>query len=398
MRYEFNLELENLFLKTVKKEVLDLLTNSQRQALSEFARWLRSPFDKEFILGGLAGTGKTYLLSLFSNVLAEINVPTVFLAPTGKAVSNLNRRGVQAFTIHKVLYHLVESDEKALYFELKDYLDLDYEPAIILIDEASMVNAEIYQDLLKMNKKILFCGDINQLPPVGEDPKIMGRANFILRDIVRQAKDNSIIRLAHNVYRQKGDSRVFQRTKLPYGISQDKNSGVAPLDMVKHDLLKKADQILVYTNKYKSYINKMFRNFLHHYDYLPMKGDKLVLTKNLWNVEVDRVPLINGTIGICEDIQDLGMNKARIKFKPDFSNNAVWLEADVTNFADENAKANFMSSLATFDFGYALTVHKAQGSEWDYVIVIEDKTPAREEPRWLYTAVTRAKSRLLVFR
>lgn len=355
------------------------LTADQNQAMLMVERWLKNPKDKQFVLAGLAGSGKSFLVSYISNKYQN-KYNFKFMAPTGKASEVLRKRGVPCNTIHSQIYEVFE-ENGVYHFEKKGFVYGD----IWIIDEASMVSTDIYNDLLTYNRKIIFVGDIGQLPPVGKDPRIMSNPNIILKKIVRQAEGNAIISVAHAVYNHQ---------PVPMGNSNNQ-IWVVPMSQIRPDLYLRASQVLVYTNKKRKEINDYCRAQLGYKEQIPQDGDKLIVTKNTQKM-IGNTALMNGTVGFCRGVRWLNSKTILLKFQPESEDIAEYVKVDVRPFFNIIPE-KFSRDCVQIDYAYALTVHKAQGSQWENIVVVEDVKPISDESRWLYTAITRAEKKCVVF-
>jgi len=174
------------------------LTDEQELALAAIVAWQSDTFGKnEFRLGGYAGTGKTTILKTLLDRLAT-KIPIAVAAFTGKAVHVLQKKGLrQAQTLHSLMYNVETLKGGACNFTLKTRLDP--EPNLIIVDEASMISTELYDDLCSFNIKLLFVGDPGQLEPVGDNPNLMKDCDFTLSKIHRQAEDSPIIVFATRI-------------------------------------------------------------------------------------------------------------------------------------------------------------------------------------------------------
>ena len=356
-------------------------TKGQRLAMKEIIEWLGTD-SKVFRLAGLSGTGKTFVLS---EIYRLFNKPEdiVFLAPTGRAAANLSMRGVPAVTIHSFIYNLDQTSQAKLKFDLKESIPENV--SIIVVDESSMLTIDMYNDILSFGKKTIFCGDPGQLPAIGVDSHCLRNADITLTEIVRQAKDNPIVSLAVGLYNGE---------RLKYGTFGG-SVAIGSRDGVGIGTMLRADQIIVATNQERQRINKLIRDYHKRFDPIPEPGDKLVCTRNIWNTTVGGVPIINGMIGYCEKIRMRSLDTALIQFRPEHTTESVVLEMDCLPFIGRHRKV--MTDLAQFDFGNAITLHKAQGSEWNNVLVVRDTVlPKVPEKVWLYTAMTRAKEKLVL--
>ena len=151
------------------------LTSEQRHVLKEVVRLPKH----EVTVGGRAGTGKTTVIRHLVGLLPRFAV----CAYTGKAVNVLKSKGVDARTIHSLIYKAYTDEERKVYFSLAADLGCDG----IIVDEASMVSRSIYEDLRSFGKPLVFVGDHGQLEPVGDDFNLMRDPDYRLETIHRNA-------------------------------------------------------------------------------------------------------------------------------------------------------------------------------------------------------------------
>ena len=413
------------------------LTADQENAKNLIAEWFFNTHDQVFVLAGYAGTGKTFLIDqVVKNVLfLEAGREAVFVSPTGKAAVNIIQKGTLASTVHSLIYIRNEDDllvdengeilpNQRLSFYKRDKIDENIK--LIIIDEASMVNEEVLRDLLSFNVKCLFCGDGAQLPPVNGLCPLMALPHYTLTEIVRQAKDDPIVTLA---------TMARQGKNIPFG-RYGENVVVRSKNSLSYTERKKlflaADQIICGRNATRNNLNAEMRMYLGYTpeQVLPEEGEKLICTLNDWEKPLDdedKFHLVNGIIGYASGVKECRDNLAMMQFRADFLSSSVQVAFDAGVFytreyahgygeravfladgtlAHENnfpvlhkIKSLRDEQIARFEFAYAVTCHKAQGSEFDFVIVFDESYVfGAERYRWLYTAVTRAKKRLLVLR
>jgi len=353
----------------------------QDEALKAVARWLKEGKPQVFRLFGYAGSGKTTLARSFAEAL---DGEVVFGAFTGKAALVLREKGCKdARTIHSMIYKPRDVDAEEPSFVLNED-SVAAKADLIIIDECSMVDAELGRDLLSFGKPVLVLGDPAQLPPVkGGGYFTEAEPDIMLTEVHRQAADNPIIRmsmlvregggLSHGAY---GESRVIRREDI------DASAVV------------EADQVLVGLNNTRRAYNRRMRALFGHEASLPEPGDKLVCLRN-----ERKKGLLNGSMWIVKTTAAVRNKKLRLGIVPEDDPNRKALRVGVLPdyfLAGEEAIpfAQRRESEA-FDYGYALTVHKAQGSQWDHVALFDESGAFREHrARWLYTAVTRAARRL----
>ena len=387
----------------------------QQQALDRVGRWLKERDKPAFQLAGYAGTGKT---TLAKHLAATVNGPVYFAAYTGKAAHVLTKSGaVNVSTIHKLIYTpkdksqqrlkdleaerakllthspvpkvLLEKVEKAIQqertnlarpmFQLNSESPL-YDAALLVVDEYSMIDEQMGEDLLSFGCPILALGDPGQLPPVQGRPFFTAKPDILLTEIHRQAQDNPIIWMSKEVREGRvlrpgdyGASRVIPLARLP---KED-----------LRDMVLSTDQLLVGRNATRISSNNRARELLGRTNALPQEGDKLVCLRNnhevgllngqLWKVRRDTI--FDGDYVIM-DIEGEDGAKVEVSAHPHYFHGnkpEYWERKD----AEE------------FDYGYALTVHKSQGSQWNNVLLF-DEWYGKDRKEWLYTAITRAAERI----
>lgn len=364
-------------------------SDGQKDALRMAGEWLNKCRSEGgnlsqpiFRLFGYAGTGKTTL----AKHLAESCNSVAYAAFTGKAALMMQRNGCHnASTIHGLIYMVNEDDDGKISF----ILDLEGGAAhvdLIVVDECSMVDAAIGRDLLSYRKPILVLGDPAQLPPVGGAGFFTDALpDFLLTEIHRQAAENPIIHMATELRNQR---------RLQIGSFGE--SAVIPRGTLSGDDLVAADQVLVGKNATRQQFNGRMRRIIGLNDPLPVAGDRLVCLKN------DKtLGIFNGGLFRMVESVPSHYDKSHIKMivKSDDFPNARALEVKVRREFFEGGAQDIpwqeLRGTQQFDFGYVLTVHKSQGSQWDDVIVYDESGIARDEWwRWLYTAVTRASDRV----
>ncbi len=369
----------------------------QDEALKAVARWLKDGRSQLFRLFGYAGTGKTTLARHFAE---GVDGDVQFAAFTGKAAQVMRSRGaVNARTIHSLIYRPKGEEEAvdettgkttiAPTFALNRQSPVA-RAKLIIVDECSMVDEQLGRDLMSFFVPILVLGDPGQLPPVsGAGYFTEAEPDYLLTEIHRQARDNPIIRLAADVR----EGREFM--KGDYGAAQ-----VIGRDEVSQELVLDADQVLVGTNRTRRRYNQRLRELKGFSAAFPQAGDKLVCLRNdpakgllngsLWSVMSASKETVKPGINLLVSPEDdePGRSIAKIKLlKAQFEDGTEELPWSTRKRYDD------------FDYGYALTVHKAQGSQWSNVVLFDESYAFKEmRARWLYTAVTRAAERLMVVR
>ena len=360
----------------------------QDAALNAVASWLKDKpgangSSQVFRLFGYAGTGKT---TLARHLAEHADGEVKFAAFTGKAASVMRGKGCKgASTIHSLIYRARESGEEIPSFDLWDEAPAS-KAELIVIDECSMVDAELGRDLLSFGVPVLVLGDPAQLPPIqGGGFFTEAEPDVMLTEVHRQAIDDPIVRLSMDI--RAGEYLEPGR----YGETE-----VVAKDDLDPQRVLEADQVLVGRNATRRAYNIRMRERRGFEDKLPSAGDKLVCLRNnrkkglfngsLWSVK-ERGARRTGimTMRLLPD-DESGLRGVKVSVRPEcFSGGIEQLDWARRKPYDE------------FDYGYVLTVHKAQGSQWDDVVLFDESFafPDSRE-RWLYTGVTRAAKRLTV--
>ena len=329
-----------------------------------------------FTLQGLAGTGKTTVAAH----IAQYQDGALLCAPTGKAASVLRAKtGLAATTVHSAFYEFVRSVERE-----GEPPRLVFRPArpsgslrgkVLLLDECSMISREVASDILTTGITIISIGDPGQLPPVNGTP-FFTEASFTLTTVHRQALESPIIRQAHRV-RAGGDY-------APDGAAFRVETRLSERDLLA------ADIVLTWRQATRSRVNaaapQRARGLASP---LPVQYEPLVCLRNL-----PRHGLYNGAIYLVS--RDLGEGDATIGIRTDAGDIEVY--ADFLSPGREDAPLDLPPGgwKTAFAFGYALTVHKAQASEFDKVVLVDEYTRPEDRRRWLYTAITRAKQEIII--
>jgi exodeoxyribonuclease-5 len=360
-------------------------SSEQRAALDAVGRWLRAGEPQVFRLFGFAGVGKT---TLARHIAQGASGEAAFAAFTGKAALVMRGKGCTgATTIHALIYRATEDDDGAPKFSL-NHDGPASRAGLIVIDECSMVDADLGRDLMSFGKPILVLGDPAQLPPVkGGGYFTEVEPDIMLTQIHRQADGDPIIRLSVEV-REGG--------KLAYGRYGE--SSVIRRGEIDSAAVLAADQVLVGLNRTRRLYNGRMRELQGIKEPLPVSGDRLVCLRN------DRTKgLINGGLWRVEALRGMRKDFVRMTLKPDDDVGRSSAKVSVLRQFFEGGEQDIpyqqRRESDEFDFGYALTVHKAQGSQWDDVMLFDESYAFGEyRNRWLYTGLTRAAKRITLVR
>ncbi|WP_096176361.1 ATP-dependent RecD-like DNA helicase [Cohaesibacter sp. ES.047] len=366
-------------------------SQQQDAALKTVNEWIAKGDEPIFRLFGYAGTGKTTL----ARHLAEgVDGTTLFGAFTGKAAQVLRQKGCPgASTIHAMIYRPDTSDDDDQESDVPAFVINRDSPAhdadLIIIDECSMVDEMLGSDLLSFGKPILVLGDPAQLPPVsGGGYFTDAEPDMMLTEIHRQARDNPIVRLAQQV--REGEEPAFG----DYGSVQ-----VIGRRSLETEQVLSADQVLVGRNVTRQKYNKRLRELKEFEGPYPQIGDKLVCLRNN-----HQKGLLNGGIWMVDKITSRVGKDIKMRVSPELGHELsgrVPLKVPKVLFEESGGEVPWTVRKQgdSFDYGYALTVHKAQGSQWDEVMLFDESWAFRDHrQRWLYTGVTRAAERLTIVR
>ena len=439
--------------------ILNLLeitpTNEQKLALEMAAKFISTNCSDDFmIIQGSAGTGKSTIVKAITDYLSDSNHSFALAAPTGKAAKVMqSKTGHSAKTIHSLIYNS-EQLENGYGVKLSRKTNMSQAICVYIIDEASMISDKqsssekfvsgtpLLSDFIKYVKegnkqnKIIFIGDIYQLPPVGslESPALSldylkGQKNLkgkmaVLTEVKRQGSDSYILKNATNLRKSIENGYFFQ------GIESERINNRSTGALYKFvELFEKENfgkvALIAWTNKDVNWFNNAIRTRLGFDNSKLCVGDQVSMHQNwIGNGHF----ILKGETGIIRQINTMeiyaGMNfaTAEIEFTDHkgspfqitskvliesltsetgdigFENeNTLFAEAMKRNGAFRQSKSiaddKYLSALR-LRYAYATTCHKAQGSEWEHVIL---HPYMNKDLRWQYTAITRASKELYTF-
>lgn len=384
------------------------ISNDKKLALKNILKWYSKETDhKQFVtLGGYAGTGKTTLIAILRKLLfkQDPKLKVAFAAFTGKATRVLKNylkdnevlyKGDSVGTIHSLIYSVIENEHHEIIgWKRKEELKTD----LIIIDEASMVDQKIWYDLLSYDVPVLAVGDHGQLPPVSGQFNLMENPEIKLEEIHRQVADNPIIKLSIEA-RKHGRIKIGNYGK---GVRKLAKDDPESQEIIENYLQQYNQETLILCgyNNTRIKLNNYLRNILGFDSPLPMAGDRVICLRNK-----QQKAIFNGMLGTLQRIvsKDDNFYDVKILFDDEeqvFEGLAVKKQfgsSSALNFTRESRALTLQAEL--FDFAYALTVHKAQGSQATRVILFEERFKQMSDldwRRWLYTAVTRAEEELII--
>lgn len=369
--------------------------------------------EKYTVISGYAGTGKSTLVRFIIEAIGMDEDEICFATYTGKAAQVLEKKGNKNVgTLHKLLYKAVPLPNGSFKFIPK--ADIGY--SLVIVDEVSMAPKTLMNLLFSHRGVHIIClGDPFQLPTIdaNEDNGLLQNPHIFLDEIMRQAQESEIIRLTMDIRAGK-ELQLFKGNEVQV-IDQRNIIG---------GMYGWADQIIVAKNATRRNINSRMRKMLFDVDTdIPVEGDKIICLRNAWETVTEfGETLVNGTIGTISNIKYNHYHpflhpQMTINFLSDdytaeeadksvldmyFRNLNIDYKLLTTGEETVNAK-NFKRfpkefRPLTFDYGYCITCHKSQGSEYSKVLVFEEFLKGNDHARWLYTAATRAKEKLVIVR
>jgi len=371
------------------------------------------------LVAGYAGTGKTFLISKIRKELYSINPKTnvAFVTFTGKASSvlrnTLNENGAlfgmdHIGTIHSLIYKPIFKYNKDLKKQVivgwgkreHDEINVD----IIFIDEASMISKNLWDDLKSYNRTIIAFGDNGQLPPIEDSFSLLKYPNFKLTDIQRQIETSPIIKLAHHV--RTGGSIPVNKM---YSKEVFKLSWPDPRCRKIFDSIEFDENIILLCgfNYSRVVLNKMIRDKLGYTNLEPYPSERVICLKNN-----HKIKLMNGQIGTVHWLMPEFKNGFRITIDVDgemyecLTSDSQFGKVNYDMYEKSPGKKRLYNEAMKigydvdyFDYANAISVHKSQGSEWDRVVLFEQRSQYWNNQmyaKWLYTALTRAKKKLFI--
>lgn len=393
-----------------------ILTTNQMKGLKTAVARHRAG-EKFTTISGYAGSGKSTLVRFIVEALNVDEERVCYCAFTGKAAEVLRRKGNKnVCTLHHLLYEHIPKPAGGFFRKPKPRLDYD----IIIVDEVSMAPKTLMDLLFTYRVYVICLGDPGQLPPIDkdEDNHLLDNPHVFLDEIMRQAQESEIIRLTMKI--RNGETIDY--------FNGNEVKIIPKKELVTGHLLW-ADSILCAKNITRHHINEQMRQILGYEGEL-QSGEKILIKRNYWfDLNEDGDSLVNGTLGIVKNpfnsfiqipsyIKNDRHNIPTImaEFIPEYEGGKTFgiLNFDKDFLLKEEPCLDWRVSYQLgkmqqkigdiipkqATYGYALTTHAAQGSQWSKVLVLEEDFPfnKKEHIQWLYTACTRPEHQLVIVR
>ena len=412
------------------------LTKEQQLVHDQVVDWFKSgcATSKPFILAGEAGTGKTFLAVEVIRTLLRNKAKIYIACPTGKAAVNFkanmgsisehaNICGVS--TIHSMMYQLVKVDENSGIMKWRLQKKIKGDPDLIVCDEASMITRSMWSDILSWGLPVFVIGDDFQLPPVDPESNVpfsvLTNPTAKLTHVLRQSYLNPVIKvlsgIRSGIVPKVGFELVNEYGSVRFLVCDDKFVSEVLKRRVKFE--SKNIITLAGTNKLRHMLNSFIRrvifehkNWMSRYSEYPVQDDRVVFLKN--NLDDNYNIVMNGQLGVLVRKPAYYKNPRSalshlVVFPTRIDDNVLYrakvypptlgLDSYTQVLKESKLSKKKKQTMDFVDFGYALTVHKSQGSEWDVVIMFNDASyylAGEEYLRWLYTGLSRSKKHVLL--
>lgn len=387
---------------------LDILTDEQQSLVKDCYNWFYNENSLVFEYAGGPGSGKSFVLDYIIEYLGINREQIAPMAYTGAAAVNMRTKGLlNAGTIHSWIYHTSTSQkyDKQGNVIIDDYFNRPIQTSefipkltlknikLIIIDEAYMVPIEMKQDIERFGIKIIACGDWNQLPPINSQPAYLTSPDVrLLTKVMRQAENSFIVKLAYAVLNGHTISNGYYGDVL-----------VINEDELTDQMIMSSDIVICSKNSTREYYNHKIRELFGFNGKTPQYGERVICRSNNKYEIVDNINLANGLIGTVvnfPDVSGFDGKTFRLLFKPDLVNIPFDIKASYKYFTAPYQQRDILRNDKylegeKFEFGYCITAHLSQGSQFDNVIVIDEPMMGDINNRLAYVAITRAKKRLI---
>lgn len=389
-----------------------IFNEGQERIINEAIDHVKNSSEQTYQFSGKAGTGKSVVLNEIIRRLGYRRDQIAPMSYIGQSTCVMRLKGlINARTEHSWLYDpvledVLDENGKKMYdsYYGSTIKKLSFVPVgkerfenikLIIVDEAGSTPMSIRKEIDNLGIKVIACGDLNQLPPVIEDPGYLytGKVSY-LDEIMRQKANDPILYLADRAIKGLPIQKGFYGNVLVISRSE-----------LTDDMISASNIVIAGKNNTREDINYRVRNnILRINSDLPTMGEKLICRKNNWNLSIGGISLTNGLVGQVVNSPDVGSfqnNTFKIDFKPDLIDCAFRdIDCDYEYLkADQKTrlylKNNSFNKANKFEFGYCITTHSAQGSEYPFGIYMEEFLNPDIQANLNYTGITRFRNGMI---
>lgn len=380
-----------------------ILNTGQQQVVEEAVKWYRNSSEQVFQFTGPAGTGKSVVLN---EIIRRLGLSLEKVAPMayiGQAAIVMRLKGLtNAKTIHSTLFNPVEAYQLDSNHNIvmdtylnKPKFELKFEPKdltgveLMVIDEGGSVPRGLKYEIESRGIKILVAGDLDQLPPVKDQPAYLyeGKIHH-LTEVMRQKLNSGMLYIADRAKRG-----------LPIHTGYYGDCIVIEESDLNDYMISKSDIIVCGTNASRErFINRVRRDILKISSDLPVFNERVVCRKNNWNIEVEGINLANGLIGRVANspgVEGFDGKTFTMDFQPSMLNSYfVGLPCDYNYLIAPHNQKQFLKNNKynrgeKFEFAYAITTHMSQGGQFRNGIYFEESMPKDIQRKLNYVGATR---------
>lgn len=371
------------------------LTKNQKQGLKiSLERYKKG--EKYTCIAGYAGTGKSTLVSYLIKELGLRDEEIAYCCYTGKASLVLSQKGCPATTAHRLVYRSRELPNGTFIHYPRECPENPL-LKLVVVDEVSMLEVEMWDILMSWDVHVICLGDPEQLPPLHSSNKILDNPHVFLDEIMRQEEGSEIIDLSMKIREL--------NSCYPLGYKGKEVSIISKRDLTQ-DILLNVDQVICGKNVTRRNLNSFMRSAIYgdKYSELPLDNDKIICLKNYCEFD-----LVNGEIGniikpkivkdrcIKSEVVEAGFETGYSSYHKLKMDKQLFETGESCIDEKMRRRLEKCDRPLEFDYGYAITCHKAQGSQWDSILIYDEYLGDKENHRkWLYTAVTRACKKLII--
>ena len=381
------------------------LNEDQQKIVDLAVDWYKNSSEQVFQYSGAAGTGKSVTMSAIISALGLSIDEVAPMSYIGAAAIIMRLKGlVNAKTIHSWLFGLewIDTGKMDTYLnkpkKVKKFVPkpLPQNKKLICIDEAGCVPMNLKHEIESRGLKVLCCGDLNQLPPVGDNPAYLytGKVHH-LKQIMRQNENSGIVYLAHKIL-----------NGLPVVHGTYGNVDVLYKDEINKDIIGNAPVVICGKNTREKFNRYIRKNIFHIESTLPGYGEKVVCRQNNWAIDANGINLANGLIGdviSAPDPSTFDGKYFKMDFKPSLSDTPFNnLSCSYAYFVANNQERKIIKQSPyypgeKFEFAYGITTHISQGAQYEHGIYFEEFLNPLINKNLNYTGITRFSDHCIYF-